>query len=195
VIQGPLTETNLRAELWPRFSRVLARNSIYLANHSLGRPPDRMGEDVRAALDAWYRDMGGAWGPWLAARERFRALTAQLVGAPRADCIVPKTSAAQGLRAVLNALEGVPRVVASDGEFDSLDFVLRVFREKRRIALEIVPWRALSADGADLVVLSTVMFRSGELVMGLAERIRAAHTAGALVLLDVFARSRCSWGR
>jgi kynureninase len=145
-----------------------------------------MGEDVRAALDAWYRDMGGAWGPWLAARERFRALTAQLVGAPRADCIVPKTSAAQGLRAVLNALEGVPRVVASDGEFDSLDFVLRVFREKRRIALEIVPWRALSADGADLVVLSTVMFRSGELVMGLAERIRAAHTAGALVLLDVY---------
>ncbi len=186
MIEGPLTETKLRAGLWPRFSRVLARKGIYLANHSLGRPPDRMAEDVREAIDAWYRDMGGAWEPWLAARERFRALTARLVGAPRADCIVPKTSAAQGLRAVLNALEGVPRVVASDGEFDSLDFVLRVYREKRRITLEIVPWRALSADSANLVVLSTVQFRSGELVTELAERIRAAHAAGALVLLDVY---------
>jgi kynureninase len=44
-----------------RFSRVLERDEIYLANHSLGRPPDRMAEDVRAALDAWYRDMDGAW--------------------------------------------------------------------------------------------------------------------------------------
>lgn len=173
-------------ELRPRFSRVLARGGIYLANHSLGRPPDRAAEDVRAALDAWYRDLDGAWGPWLEAREQFRALTAQLVGAPRPDCIVPKTSAGQGLRAVLNALPGKPRVAASDGEFDSLDFILRAYRERGRIALRVAPWRELEPAGADLVVLSTVMFRSGERVDDLAARVRAAHAAGALVLLDVY---------
>jgi kynureninase len=181
-----MNETWLRREIWPRFARVLARSEIYLANHSLGRPPDRMANDVRAALDAWYRDLGGAWDLWIGARERFRALIAQLVHAPRADCIVPKTSAGQGLRAVLNALEGKPRVVASDGEFDSIDFILRVYREKGRIELKLLPWRTLDASGADLVVLSSVMFRSGEIVPDLAMLVRRAHASGAMVLLDVY---------
>ena len=186
-MSGPrFTEMRLRNEVWPRFSRVMKRGPVYLANHSLGRPPDRVAEDVRAALDAWYADMEGAWPQWLASRQKFRSLTAKLVNAPRADCIVPKTSAGQGLRAVLNALPGKPRVVTSDGEFDSIDFILRVYREKGRIDLRIVPWRELSPAGADLVVLSSVMFRSGEVVPNLARLVRSAHEAGAMVLLDVY---------
>ena len=187
------TEAELQKKVWPRFARVMRREEIYLANHSLGRPPDRMADDVQAALDAWYADMDGAWQLWLEKRELFRRLTATLVHAPRPDCIVPKTSAAQGLRAVLNALPGKPRVVTSDGEFDSIDFVLRVYREKGRIDLRMVPWRELSpgveqlaAAGADLVVLSSVMFRTGEIVPGLQKIVRAAHDAGAMVLLDVY---------
>jgi kynureninase len=180
------TEMRLRNEVWPRFSRVMGRAQIYLANHSLGRPPDRIAEDVRAALDAWYVDMEGAWPLWLQKRNQFRKLTATLVGAPRPDCIVPKTSAGQGLRAVLNALPGKPRVVTSDGEFDSIDFILRVYREKGRIDLRIVPWRELSPAGANLVVLSSVMFRSGEVVPNLRRLVRGAHDAGAMVLLDVY---------
>ncbi|NJD68988.1 MAG: aminotransferase class V-fold PLP-dependent enzyme [candidate division NC10 bacterium] len=180
------TEEYLRHAVWPRFSRVLAREEIYLANHSLGRPPDRMAEDVRAALDVWYRDMEGAWQFWLQQQERFRELTATLVGAPRADCIVPKTSAGQGLRAVLNALPGKPRVATSDGEFDSLDFILRVYREQGRIDLDLAPWRELSIAGADLIVLSSVMFRTGEIVEDLPNIVHRAHVAGALVLLDVY---------
>ena len=181
-----LTEDWLREHVWPRFSRVMQRSGIYLANHSLGRPLDRMAEDVGEALDAWYRDLGKAWEPWLEARERWRALTAQLVCAPRADCIVPKTSAGQGLRAVLNALDGRPRVLTSDGEFDSLDFVLRVYRDRGRIALKSVPWRELDPAGCDLVVLSSVMFRSGEIVAEPGALVRRAHAAGAKVLLDVY---------
>jgi kynureninase len=180
------TEMRLRNEVWPRFSRVMGRGQIYLANHSLGRPPDRVAEDVRAALDAWYVDMEGAWPLWLQKRNQFRKLTATLVGAPRPDCIVPKTSAGQGLRAVLNALPGKPRVVTSDGEFDSIDFILRVYREKGRIDLRIVPWRELAPAGATLVVLSSVMFRSGEVVPNLRRLVRGAHDAGAMVLLDVY---------
>lgn len=179
-------EDYLRERVWPRFARVMARDGIYLANHSLGRPPDRMAEDVRGALDAWYRDLDGAWDLWLQGRERFRALVAQLVGAPRPDCIVPKTSAGQGLRAVLNALPGRPRVVTTDGEFDSIDFILRVYRDRKRIALKVRPWRDITVAGADLVVMSTVLFRSGEVVPGIAALIREAHGAGARVLLDVY---------
>jgi kynureninase len=181
-----LDEDWLRANVWPRFSRALGRKEIYLANHSLGRPPDRMAEDVRTAIDAWYRDMGDAWDLWLEARDKWRALTAKLVGAPRADCIVPKTSAGQGLRAVLNALPGKPRVATSDGEFDSIDFILRVYREQGKIELKITPWQEITAEGADLVVLSTVMFRTGEVVKHLPKLIHEAHAKRALVLLDVY---------
>ncbi|HLX79578.1 MAG TPA: hypothetical protein VKS43_03235, partial [Burkholderiales bacterium] len=93
MIEGPLTEQNLRQHVWPRFSRVLREHrGIYLANHSLGRPPDRTAEDVTRALDAWYGRLGDAWDDWLASRDKFRSLTARLVGSPRPDCIVPKTS-------------------------------------------------------------------------------------------------------
>src|SRR5438105_6743392 len=157
-----------------------------MANHSLGRPPDRMAEDVRAALDAWYRDLDGAWTPWLETREKFRRLTAQLLRVPQADCIIPKTSAGQGLRAVLNALPGKPRVATTDGEFDSIDFILRVYRDRGRIELRMTPWRDLDPTDATLVVLSTVMFRTGEVVKHLPRLIHDAHAAGALVMLDVY---------
>jgi kynureninase len=181
-----LDEERLKAEIWPRFSRVLARQEIYLANHSLGRPPDRMADDVRSAIDAWYADLDGAWELWLATREKWRALTARLVGAPRADCIIPKTSAGQGLRAVLNALPGKPRIATSDGEFDSIDFILRVYRQQGRAEVKIMPWQEMSVEGADLVVISTVMFRTGEVVRHLPRLIHDAHVGGALVLLDVY---------
>lgn len=184
--RGPLDAAALRQWVWPLFSRVLARQDIYLANHSLGRPLDRTAEDVRACLDAWYRDLGNAWDEWLAEREQFRALTAKLVGAPRSDCIVPKTSAGQGLRAVLNALEGEPRVATTDGEFDSIDFILRNYRKRGRIALRVTPWRELSVKQAELIVVSSVMFRTGEIVTGLRRLVRDAHASGALVLLDVY---------
>lgn len=189
---APLCEALIAERVRPLFSRALAPGSpVYLANHSLGRPPDRMAEDVATALEAWYQHMGEAWGPWLAARDKFRSLTARLVGAPSADSIVPKTAAAQGLRAVLNAHDGRIRVVATDAEFDSLDFVLRVYRERGRIELVMVPPRAEAliealATRTDLVVLSTVLFRSGEVVAGVPEVIRRAHEAGAKVLLDVY---------
>ncbi|MBL8483507.1 MAG: hypothetical protein JNJ60_15020, partial [Rhodocyclaceae bacterium] len=129
------TEAELARDIWPRFARVLARPGVYLANHSLGRPPDRMAADVTAATDAWYRDMDAAWDLWLDARERFRALVARLVGAPAPGCIIPRASAGQGLRAVLNALPGRPRVVASTGEFDSVACILAAYRERGRIEL------------------------------------------------------------
>ncbi len=199
MIEGPLTEEKLRAEVWPLFSRVLerSRKSIYLANHSLGRPPDRTAEDIAAGVAAWYAGLNEAWEPWTAAMNRFRTLTATLINSPRPDCIVPKTAAGQGLRAVLNALPGTPHVVATTGEFDSLDFILRVYRDKDRAMLTLVPPRAdglFHADdiaravepGTTLLVVSSVMFRTGQVLGGLGELVGKAHAAGAKVLVDVY---------
>jgi kynureninase len=181
-----LDEAWLARHVWPRFSRVLARKELYLANHSLGRPPDRAADDLRAAIDAWYSEMDGAWKLWTQGREVFRALTSKLVNAEKTDCIVPKTSAGQGLRAVLNALPGKPRVLTSDAEFDSIDFILRVYRDKGRIELKVVPFDSLRFEPCDLVVLSTVAFRTGGIFSGMEEVIRTAHSGGAKVLLDVY---------
>jgi len=181
-----LDEGWLARHVRPRFSRVLARKELYLANHSLGRPPDRAAEDLRAAIDAWYSEMEGAWKLWLQGRERFRSLVSQVVKASRADCIVPKSSAGQGLRAVLNALPGKPRVLTTDAEFDSIDFILRVYRDQGRIALKVLPFDSFRVEPCDLLVLSTVAFRTGRIFSPVIETIEAAHRAGALVLLDVY---------
>jgi len=99
---------------------------------------------------------------------------------------VPKTSAGQGLRAVLNALPGKPRVLATDAEFDSLDFILRVYRDLGRIELKVAPFDQFRFEPCDLVVVSTVAFRTGAIFPGIETLIREARKAKALVLLDVY---------
>ena len=111
--------------------------------------------------------------------------------------MVPRTSAAQGLRAVLNSFDGAPAVVATRGEFDSLDVVLREYARRGRIRLTLVEptpggtfeagdiARAI-APGTGLVVLSQVLFQSGQVLPDLPRLVAHAHGAGALVLLDVY---------
>jgi kynureninase len=194
-----LTEAGVRAHIAPLFSRVLdaQRGRIYLANHSLGRPLDATEADVREGLALWYARLGGAWDKWGAEIAAFRARLAALTGAMRPDCIVPKTSAGQGLRAVLNTYDRVPRVVATRGEFDSLDVILREYARRGRISLSFVEPRddgdfaaddliAAIAPDTDLVVVSQVMFQTGQIIPELPAIVARAHAAGARVLLDVY---------
>ncbi len=196
---GPLTEAALQTRIAPLFSRHRAQfaGRIYLANHSLGRPLDTTADDLAEGLAAWYAGMGGAWSAWDAELAAHRGRIARLLGASRPDCVVPKTSAGQGLRAVLSTFEGVPRVVATRGEFDSLDLILREYARRRRIALALVEARddgrfdtgdivAAIRRGCDLVVVSEVFFATGQRVEDPPEVVAAAHAEGARVLLDVY---------
>jgi kynureninase len=188
---GPLTETGVQRHVAPLFSRVLDqwRDRIYLANHSLGRPLDATDDDVREGLAAWYAHMGGAWDAWFDEMRAFRARLADLMGAPRADCVVPKTSAGQGLRAILNTYDDVARVIATRGEFDSLDVILREYARRGRIALTLVEPDELAGAlrGAfDLVVVSQVMFNTGRCVTNLDDIVARTHRAGGRVLLDIY---------
>lgn len=195
--EGPLTEEGITRHIAPLFSRVLARERVYLANHSLGRPLDAMAEDVARGVNLWYSKLGNAWDDWLAEREAFRTRIARLIGAGQADCVVPRTSAGQGLRVVLNAMPGRPRVVSTRGEFDSIDVILKQYAALGRIAMR---WVAPDADcefgvdaliaeverGADLVVVSQVMFMTGQAVNGLDRLADACHARGARLLVDAY---------
>lgn len=211
----PLTEQRIQHAIWPLFSRALNRpahhaldhrSEIYLANHSLGRPLDQTSHDLQRAMDLWYRDLDHAWGHpdgWMAEVARFRELMASLIGAPRPDCIIPKTAAGQGLRAVLNALSDhgkVPTVVATRGEFDSCDFILKTYASKGRIRLRWVepahtnPITTFDAgkiidaidDSIDLVLCSQVLFSTGQVLPDLPHITAAAHRHSALMVVDTY---------
>ena len=194
-----LKETAIQTHVAPLFSRVLRRNKsgIDLANHSLGRPLDATAEDVAEAVGLWQSRLGDAWDAWSAEMGAYRSRLARLLGAPEAGCVVPKTSAGQGLRAILNTYDSVPRVLATRGEFDSLDVILRHYARRGRIALSMVEPREdglFAADdllaairkGADLVILSQVVFTTAQVLPELPSIIRAAREHGARVLLDVY---------
>jgi kynureninase len=194
---GPLTEESVQQHIAPLFSRVLAGDRVYLANHSLGRPLDAMAEDLREATSLWETRLGDAWDAWLAEQGAFRARVAQLIHAPRVDCIVPKTSAGQGLRTVLNALPGTPRVLSTRGEFDSIDLLLKQYASLGRIEMR---WVEADAEGLftvpgimrhlrqeiDLVVISQVMFMNGQVVHNLEQLADACHSVGARLLVDSY---------
>ena len=197
--EGSLAEAGVAAHVAPLFSRTLARRAkaIDLANHSLGRPLDATASDVAEAIALWQSRLGDAWDAWLAEMDAYRGRLARLLGAPGAECIVPKTSAGQGLRAILNSYDRVPRVVATRGEFDSIDVILRHYAGRGRIELSFVEARddglfaaadllAAVRAGTDLVVVSQVLFNSGQVLPDLPALVAAAHAVGGRVLLDVY---------
>ena len=196
---GELTASIMERHVAPLFARhkLAYGERTYLANHSLGRPLDATEDDVREGLAHWYGELGDAWDAWGAEIAAHRARLARLLRVPRADSIVPKTSAGQGLRAVLNALDATPRVVATRGEFDSLDVILREYARRGRIVLAMVEPRedgrfdtrdivAAIGTRTDLVVVSDVMFCTGQRIADLPAIVAAAHAAGGKVLVDVY---------
>jgi kynureninase len=196
---GPLTAAGIAKHVAPLFSRVLERrgSAIDLANHSLGRPLDATAADVAEAIALWQTKLGDAWDQWSVEMEAYRSRLARLLGAARTDCVVPKTSAGQGLRAILNSYEKAPRVLATRGEFDSIDVILRQYARRGRIELSFVEPRehglftaedllAAIGRGVDLLVVSQVVFNSGQLLPGLPALVGAMHAQGGRVLLDVY---------
>jgi kynureninase len=101
---GPLTADGVARHIAPLFSRVLERNSgeIYLANHSLGRPLDATASDLAEAGGLWQTRMGDAWDSWSGEMQAYRTRLVRLLARRAPTGVVPKTSAGQGLRAILN---------------------------------------------------------------------------------------------
>jgi len=180
---------------------VLADDRIYLMTQSLGRPLDRMAEDVQEAVDAWYGRLGSGWDDWLAAREHYRSLIACLIDAGCLSCVVPMTSAGEGLRTVLNALTAAKaepiEVLMTTGEFTSTQVVLEQYAAAgrirvRRVAPDKRGYFALQTlmdavtAGTGLVVVSEVMFQTGQWLRNLDQLADACHAKGARLLVDAY---------
>ncbi|MBX3112065.1 MAG: aminotransferase class V-fold PLP-dependent enzyme [Fimbriimonadaceae bacterium] len=199
---GPMDAAYVERHVNPLFTRVLARNEVYLANHSLGRPLDRTEADVQEGVASWYGEMDSAWDAWMAESDSWRAGVADLVGLPSGDAVVPRASCGQALRAVLNSFPTGRRVnvVTTDVEFDSIDFVLRSYHEAGRADVRFVasgrqggaPWVDVGqlveavTPGTDLVVVSAVVFMTGQVVSGLDTLVHECQARGTQVLVDAY---------
>ena len=195
---GLLEEKSLRAHIHPLFSKVLERKEIYLANHSLGRPLDQTHFDVQQAADHWYTDMENAWDFWLNEIQTFRKQISNLIHAPSEDCIVPKTSAGQGLRAVLNGYDQKISVVTTTAEFNSIDHILKTYAKRNRIDIHWVHSNeqgifneedlltTIKKQPGSLLVVSMVLFTTGQYLTHLASVIQEAQNHDCKVLLDLY---------
>lgn len=203
----PLTTHTIEQEIRPLFSRVLKAHegTHYLANHSLGRPLNATFDNIARGAALWAEKLDEAWSDdhWMGEAAKFRSLIAQLLDLSDPKAVVPKTSAGQGLRAVLNSFppDHKINIVTTRGEFDSIDFILKTYAQQGRANVRWVEsggkegpvpiFRAADIidaidDDTDLVVVSAVFFGTGQILQDLDLVIERAHQHGALVLLDVY---------
>ena len=152
--------------------------------------------DVFEGLNYWSMRREDAWQYWLDEMQSFRRQTSRLINAPGSDCIIPKTKAGQGLRVILNSYNKPISVMTSTDEFNSIDHIIKVYAQRKLIHLKQIKPRIhyhyqiedfLNAlqQGAELMVVSMVLFTSGQLLSDLQILIEAAHQQKTLILLDV----------
>lgn len=162
-------------------SKEFAPETTYLNSASLGLPPARTVEALRAGIDAWAagRASGPAYDETVAdVRETF----ARLVGADVTRVAIGSVVSVQvGL--VAAALPPGAEVVVADGEFAS---VVQPFAERPDLRLRTVPLERVADEirpGTALVAVSAVQSADGR-VADLPAIRAAAHEHGARTLLD-----------
>jgi len=152
----------------------------YLDTSTLGLPPARAADALRAAIDAWQAGTAGAPG-YDAAVERSRSAFADLVGVP-AEWVATGGQVSSFVGLVAASLPAGAEVLAVEGEFTS---VLFPFLARADLRVRIVPPGQLAAavDGATaLVAVSAVQSSDGTLadLEAITQAVRA-HDARLLV--------------
>lgn len=189
----PVTLDPLR--LQPRYSRFLQPGRILLTGHSHQAWPDVAADAVRACFEDAAVLVDDKWGRVFAQGAVVRGTIGRWIGvAP--DQVALGASTHELVFRFLSALEpGRRHLVTTDGEFHT---ITRQLRRLAELGIE-VSWvpalpvasladRLVAAIRPDTaaVLASTVLFRTGHVVPGLAAVVSAAARAGAHCLLDTY---------
>jgi kynureninase len=174
---------------------VVADDRIYADGNSLGRLPHATAQRIDALVAEWGERLVGGWARWIELPVRVGDLIAPLIDAQRGEVLACDSTTVNLYKladAVLDLRPGP--VVVDEHEFPTDRYVLEGIAERhgvelRRLASDPVGGPqpdevAAGAEGAALVVLSVVGYRSGALadIGGLTD---AVHRAGALMLWDL----------
>ncbi|GMA16818.1 kynureninase [Deinococcus metallilatus] len=170
---------------------------IYLDGNSLGVMPFAAREAVLRRLDEWQTEAVSGWDAWFGLAESLSPSIARLVGALPQEVIATGSITANlhALLATLYRPEGARRhLVATSLDFPSDVYALQAWADREGAELRLIPSRdghtlhqedilAALADDVALVLLPTVLYRSGQLldVPGLT---REAHSRGLLIGWD-----------
>jgi kynureninase len=173
---------------------LLPPGVVYLDGNSLG--PVSVGAQGRlhgTVTREWGRDLIRSWNTagWIDLPERVGARIARLIGARPNEVLVDDSTSVNLYKLALAAITargGRGRIVTEQGNFPTDLYVLQgLARVCPEVELLTVPRAGLAhalQDGAALVVLTHVHYKSGEMYP-LAETTRLAHEAGALILWDL----------
>ena len=166
------------------FTRFFESGPGFLDTATYGLPPRETVDAISRALSDWSAGEAHWFHGWMGETERARQIFSRLVGVDTSQVATgPSTSVLVGL--VAESLPPGSTVVAPEIEFTSNLFPYLVQRD-RGVKVKLVPAEAV-ADSIDsataLVALSAVQSSTGA-VADLRQVYAAAHSVGALVLVD-----------
>ncbi len=161
---------------------------IYLDGNSLGRQPRAAAGRVAAALGEWRTRLVGGWDDWIDLPSTVGDRIGRLVGAAPGQVVVSDSTTVNLFKLGLAALDAGGGGIVGDGEdFPTVRYVLQGLAERTGRPLR---WLPTDLDGAALLCLSAVNFRSATLA-DMAAVTAGAHRAGALVLWDLSHAAGC----
>ena len=178
------------------YARFRVAERLLLTGHSHQAWPDVARDGVLEAWDDAALDLGRKWDRAAARAERLRAGVRMLLGDPAAD-VALGASAHELLVRFLSALplRTRPRLVTTDGEFDSarrqLDRLEEEGVEVVRVPaapVETLAERVAAAvDGRTAaVVISSVLYETSRIVPGLDAAAAACERTGTELLVDAY---------
>jgi kynureninase len=163
---------------------------IYLDGNSLGRLPVAARERLGELTADWGRRLVSGWPEWIDAPVRTGDAIGEVIGA-RPGEVIACDSVTVNLYKLAAAAHAGGALVTEAGNFPTDRYVLEGLAEQRGAELRLFDGGEPPLDGAGLVVLSHVDYRTGEIadLPGITARCRAAgvpliwdlsHSAGAV---------------
>ncbi len=168
---------------------------IYADGNSLGRLPLHAAVRVDGLVAEWGELLVTGWSRWIELPVVVGELLAQVVGARPGEVLACDSTTVNLYKLAHAALDLRPgAIVVAEHEFPTDRYVLEGVAARRRVELRRLVCDpvegprpddvAAAVEGAGLVVLSLVHYRSGALA-DLPAITRVVHDAGALVLWDL----------